>query len=231
MMTSHLSLLIRWSLISALLLLILGVAIGVISSPTLVTTIGAQAWVYLILFVLAVLIYGWFALFRTQARTPAAQAALQTGTLWGLLCAAAWIIELLVANVMSPGGAFLYPVLYYGTAFTGFLIPALSSFLAARRSRSLLSGLQAGLLTAMMGALAIFLASFLFSALLLRAGLSDPQTLREFAHSGLSDLKTYIVSDYLAGMITHLWIGLVTGFFLGLLGDLGGKVLAHLSSS
>lgn len=225
-MTLHLSTLIRWSLIIALLLLILTVAIEVTSSPTVVTAAGVQAPVYLILFVLALTIYGWFALFRTQATTRTAHVTLQTGTLWGLLCAAAWVAELLVANVMRPGWGPLSIVLYYSSAFTGFLVPGLASFLAAARTRHLLSGLQAGLLTGMMGALAIFLASFLFSALLLQTGQSDPQTLREFAHSGLPDLKTYIVGDYLAAMIAHLWIGLVTGFFLGLFGGLGGKALA-----
>jgi hypothetical protein len=225
-MTAHLSTLIRWSLITALLLVILTVAGELIASPAVVTAAGVQTPVYLILFVLAVLIYGWFALFRTRGATRAAQVALQTGILCGLLCAAAWVIELLVANVMSPGWGPLYLVLYDGSAFTGFLVPGLASFLAGMRSRHLLLGLQAGLLTGMMGALAIFLAAFLFSALLLHAGQSDPQTLREFAHSGLPDLKTYIVGDYLAGMIAHLWIGLVTGFFLGLFGGLVGKALA-----
>lgn len=225
-MTTHLSILVRWSLVTALLLFILTVTIEIASSPTVVTTAGVQTPVYLILFVLALLIYGWFALFRTQKATGAAQVALQTGTLWGLLCAAAWITELLVANVMSPEEEPLYLMLYDGSTFIGFLLPGVASFLAAVRSRQFLSGLQAGLLTGMIGALAIFLASFLFSALLLQAGQSDPQTLREFAHSGLPDLKTYIVGDYLAGMIAHLWIGLITGFFLGLLGGLGGKALA-----
>ena len=231
MMAPQLSTLIRWSLITALLLLILTVAMEVISSPTVVTTAGVQAPVYLILFVLALLIYGWFAIFRTRPATRAAQGALQTGILCGFLCAAAWVTELLVANMMSPEWGPLYLVLYYGSAFTGFLVPGLASFLVAVRSRHLLSGLQAGLLTGMMGALAIFLASFLFSALLLHTGQSDPQTLHEFAHSGLPDLRTYIVGDYLAGMITHMWIGLVTGFFLGLLGGLGGKALAPLPQS
>ena len=231
MMTPHLSILMRWSLITALLLLLLAVTIELIATPTVVTAAGAQALVYLMLFVLALLIYGWFALFRTRPATRAAQGALQTGTLWGLFCATAWVAELLIANVMHPGWGPWHLALYYGSTFIGFLVPGLASFLVAVRSGHLLSGLQAGLLTGMMGALAIFLASFLFSALLLHTGQSDPQTLREFAHSGLPDLKTYIVGDFLAGMIAHLWIGLVTGFFLGLLGGLGGKALAPLPQS
>ena len=77
-MAPQLSILIRWSLITALLLLIITVAMEVISSPTVITTAGVQAPVYLILFVLALLIYGWFTLFRTRVATRAAQVALQT---------------------------------------------------------------------------------------------------------------------------------------------------------
>ena len=231
MATARLYPLLRWSLTAVLPLLILTVIIELFSTPTVVTSAQAPGLLYLTLLALALLIYGWFALFRTRAATPAAQIALRTGTRWGLFCAAAWIIELLVANVVSLGWEPLYLVLYYGSIFAGFLMPGLAGFLAAVRSKHILSGLQAGLLTGMMGALAIFLASFVFSALLLHAGQSDPQTLREFARSGLPDLKTYIVGDYLAGMIAHLWIGLVTGLCLGLLGGLVGKASTPLPPS
>lgn len=229
MMAPHLPILMRWSLITALLLVIFTVTRELISSPTIVSTAGAQAPVYLILFVLASLIYGWFALFRTRAATPEARVALQTGTLWGLLCAAAWVIELLAANVINPGlnPDPLYFVLYYGSTLAGFLLPGLAAFLAAVRSRQIVPGIQAGVLCGMMGALAIFLCTFLFSALFVQAGQYDPQTIREFERSGLPDLKTYLVGDYLAGMIAHLWIGLITGFFLGLPASLMGKTLAR----
>ena len=227
MMTLRLSTLIRWSLISALLLLLLLVTREVISTPTVVTTAGVQALVYLMLFALALLIYGWFALFRTRAATLAEQVALRTGTVWGLLCATSWVIELLVANVGSLGWGWLHLVLYFGSAVTGYVLPGLAGGLSAWRSGRTASGIEAGLLCGMIGAVAIFLASLFLSALLFQAGQHDQGTLREFAHSGLPDLKTYLVGDYLAAMIAHLWIGLITGFFLGLCGGVVGKVFAH----
>ena len=69
----------------------------------------------------------------------------------------------------------------------------------------------------------IFLASLVLSAFLLQVGQHDPQTIHEFQRSGLPDITTYIVGDYLAGMIAHLWIGLMTGSFLGVLGGVIGK--------
>ena len=228
MAIAHLSQLLRWSFIASLLLLIGTVAFSLISSPTVVSTAGAQGLVYLVLFILALLIYSWFALSRTKARTQAEQVSLRTGTLWGLLCSMVWVIELLVANVVSLGWGWLHLVLYFGSTLTGYVLPGLAGLLAASRSRHMVSGLQAGLLTGMMGALAIFLTSLFLSAFLLQAGQHDPQTMREFAHSGLPDLTTYLVGDYLAGMIVHLWIGLITGLFLGILGGMVGKALAPL---
>jgi len=50
---------------------------------------------------------------------------------------------------------------------------------------------------------------------------------REFQRSGIPNLPTYIVGDYLAAMIAHLWIGLLTGVGFGLLGSGLGIGFAH----
>jgi hypothetical protein len=225
-MTAYrLSLLVRWSLIACMLLLIFKVATELISYPAVVSTAGIQALIYLIPFVLAMLVYSWLILFRTRASTQAQFIALRVGTFWGLFCGAAWVIELLVANVLVLQWEWLHLVLYDGSALTGYFLPGLASLLAAWRSRRIVAGLQAGLLCGIFGGLAIFLASLVLSPLFLHAGLHDPQTIREFERSGLPDITTYVVGDYLAGMIAHLWIGLVTGFFLGVLGGAVGKAL------
>ena len=155
-MTAHrLSPLVRWSLIICVLLLIFKVTAELIAYPAVVTTAGVQAPVYLILFVLALLVYSWLTLFRTRAATREQFIALRVGTFWGLLCGAAWVIELMVANVVSFQLGWLHLLLYYGSTWAGYLLPGL------------------------------------------------------------------------AGMIVHLWIGLVTGFFLGVLGGTLGKALAR----
>jgi hypothetical protein len=224
-MIVHPSLLVRWSLLTALLVLLLKVGGELLAYPAVVTTAGAQAPIYLILFGLAILMYGWFALFRTKASTPAEGIALQQGTFWGLLCGLVWVIELLAANVVNPQVGQFSLVLYYGSALAGYLLPGLASLLTAWRTRRIALGLQASLLCGMCGGLAIFLASLVLSAFFLHVGQSDPQTIQEFQRSGLPDIATYIVGDYLAGMIAHLWIGLITGSFLGVLGGAIGKAI------
>ncbi len=68
--------------------------------------------VYLLLFVLAVLIYGWVALVHTRLATPAERIAVWQGTFWGLVCGGAWTIELMVANLLGPDFGWLNLILY-----------------------------------------------------------------------------------------------------------------------
>ncbi len=71
----------------------------------------------------------------------------------------------------------------------------------------------------------IGLAAIALDPLFLGVGQHDPQFIRAFEHSGLPDITTYLVGDTLAGLIVHLWLGLLTGFFLGVVGGALGKAL------
>jgi hypothetical protein len=226
MAVSHKYAQVRWLLLIGLLLVILKSSYDLITHPVIVSTAGEQALVYLTLFVLALLIYGWFALFRIRASTASERIALQQGTLWGLLCGSAWIFEVVVANlaVVQPG--WLYLALYYCSAFTAYLLPGVASMLAAWRTTRMAPGLQAGLLCGICGGLMTFLAAIALSAPFLKAAQYDPQTIYEFQHSGLPDITTYVIGDFLASMIAHLWIGLITGLLLGVVGAALGKALA-----
>jgi hypothetical protein len=216
---------IRWLLLGSLLLLIVAVGAALIVYPAVVTTAGSAALVYLGLFALAILIYGWVVLINIRAATDAGRIAVRQGSRWGLLCGGAWTIELIVANLLGPQPGELQLLLYYGSTSVATLLPGLAALLAAQRAGRLSAGLQAGLLCGMCGAVGIFLATITLAPLLLAAGVHDPQTLREFGRSGLPDLTTFMIGDYLAGMIAHLWIGLITGLLLGMVGGAIGKAL------
>ena len=219
--------LVRWFLLIGLLVVAGKSALDLISHPVVVTTAGGEALVYLILFILALLVYGWFALFRTLAATPGEQSAVQQGTLWGLVCGGVWIVEVLVANVISAQLGPFNLICYYGSTWIAFLLPALPALLAAQKTGQLGTGLRAGLLAGMCGSLTLFLAALL-PLFPLRGGTSQPdaQTIQEFRRSGLPDLQTFLLSDWLAAMIAHLWIGLISGLLLGLVGGALGKALA-----
>src|SRR5437868_1657526 len=134
--------LLRWFFIGSLLLLILNVGAALIIYPAVVTTAGGQALVYLSLFALAILLYGWVALIRTRAATPTERIAVWLGTCWGLLCGGAWIVELMVANLLGPQFGWPYPLLYFGSAASGYLLPGLAALLAAWRAGRIGAGLQ-----------------------------------------------------------------------------------------
>ena len=128
--------------------------------------------------------------------------------------------------LLDPAHDRLALLLYVGTTAAGLLLHVLAAFLVARQTRQLRAGMAAGLCRGTLGGLLIFLAYAAMSTLLLQPGQHDAQTLREFQRSGLSDLTTFMVADYLAALIAHLWIGLITG----LVGGAGGGLLGHILS-
>ncbi len=79
------SVLLRWFFIVGLLLVGLWASFDLITHPAVIAAAGQQAPVYLLLFVFAIVIYGWFALFRTRSVTAEALIALQRGIFWGLM--------------------------------------------------------------------------------------------------------------------------------------------------
>jgi len=160
--------------------------------------------------------------FRTQTAAEGRHIALHQGTFWGLVCGGAWSLELILANLDLVGSRITFLVLYYGSTQVAFLLPGLAGIMAACRAKRISRGIEAGLLCGMFGALTIFLTYIALSSLLLQAGQHDPGTIREFQQSGLVDMPTFIVGDYLAAMVAHLWIGLGTGLALGAVGAVIG---------
>jgi hypothetical protein len=213
----------------SVVLILLKVGADLLAYPAVLTTAGPQALIYLLLFGLALLLSGWVALGRSGLEPMHEWIALRQGASMGLLCGAVWVLELCIANLNLFDGVHdrLIQALYLGTTWAGFLLPGLAALLAARQTRQLRVGLMAGLRCGMLSGLLVFLAYSALATLLLQAGQHDAQTLREFQHSGLADLPTFLVGDYLAAMIAHLWIGLITGLVGGAVGGVLGQIMAR----
>jgi len=208
-------------------LILLKVASDLLAYPTALTGEEPQTLIALALLGLALLLYGWIASGRPHLDSASMPIALRLGTILGLLCGAAWILELGIANLnlLDPAHDRPAQVLYFGTTAAGMLLPVLAALLAARQTRQRRAGIVAGLRCGTLGGLLIFLAYTAMATLLLQAGQQEPQTLREFQRSGLANLPTFIVGDYLAAMIAHLWIGLITGLVGGAIGGLFGQIM------
>jgi len=211
---------IRWFFAISLTLVALKVCADLLAFPGVVSATRLPALIYLGLFVVALLLYAGFAL-RWVGDTAAQAIALQQGAVWGCMCGAAWMIELSVANLgwLVPHLGGLFGLLYAGSASLGFVLPGMAGLGAAWQTRQLRVGIEAGALCGMLAGLVLFLSYSALSGLLLQVGQHDPQIVREFQRSGIPNLPTYIVGDYLAAMIAHLWIGLLTGVGFGALGS------------
>jgi hypothetical protein len=55
--------------------------------------------------------------------------------------------------------------------------------------------------------------------------LAADQVFEDFKPSGLTDLRAFIMQDYLGGVFFHLLLGLIVAGILGTLGALAAKLL------
>src|SRR6266540_4244965 len=85
---------IRTFYLTGIGLILLKVAADLLAYPAVVTTQARQALIYLLLLGLALLLYGWVAFGHRHREATSARVALRQGTRLGLLCGAAWVLEL-----------------------------------------------------------------------------------------------------------------------------------------
>jgi hypothetical protein len=153
----------------------------------------------------------------------------QHGSLWrlsivfGLLIGALWVVEILAANLIAVGTGINLAV-YRAATYAAFLLPLGAGGVGAYRLRRITGGILVGFWSGLMSGLIAFL-TLMFIAYVFMATLQhDPQTLREYAHSGERTLSTYIVGDFLFGGCAHLLlIGVLYGTALATVGALIGK--------
>jgi hypothetical protein len=60
--------------------------------------------------------------------------------------------------------------------------------------------------------------------------LAADQVVEDFKRSGMTDLRAFIMQDYLGGVFFHLLLGLIVAGILGTMGALMSKPVARLSS-
>lgn len=150
--------------------------------------------------------------------------ARRTGTRWGPLVGALWIVEMAAGNLAYDQGRWTL-VPYYASTVAAVAVTGLAGGLAAHRSGRFWSGPLAGAWSGLASGL-VGLATMAVLALaampVLRA---DPQNLAEFRGAG--DLDTAIAGDFLAGGIMHLLVvGVLAGGVLGAIGGAAGVASA-----
>jgi hypothetical protein len=158
--------------------------------------------------------------------------AAQDGAVWrlsitfGLLIGALWMVEMLAANVIAVGTG-INQVVYEAATLAAFALPLVSGGLAAYRLRRVSSGIVVGFWSGLISGLIAFLTLMSIAYAFMATLQHDPQTLREYAHSGERTLSTFIVGDFLFASCAHLLlIGVLYGTALATVGALFGRALA-----
>jgi len=59
--------------------------------------------------------------------------------------------------------------------------------------------------------------------------LAADQVFEDFKRSGMTDLRAFIMQDYLGGVFFHLLVGLVVAALMGSIAGLAGKLMARRS--
>jgi len=186
------------------------------------------------LYWLAVVLLGGCAVLAwVSARVPALQAPTirRLSILFGVLCGACWIVEMVTANLVpvpKGDGLTAYLIVYRGATWVALALPLVAGFVAARATGRIGAGTSVGFWSGLICGLIGFLTLMFLTYTFLGTFQHYPQTLSQYAHShgqqpDLS-LNAFIVGDSLFGSVSHLLIvGVVWGTAVGAMGALVGR--------
>jgi hypothetical protein len=207
------------------------IAYGLLRWPaTLTSSAGMRSVAGAALILVVYALAAWFGLpatARAYPRLPGQSTAF--GLLIGALFAAQMLYEYL-APLNSDQDATL-ALVTFGTLFALFFLAGL---IAATRSGAFRQGVLAAIWSALIGSLLwlilLWITYYAFVGTAYEANLLEiDQTNADFLRSGMSDLRAFIMQDYLGGSFFHLTLAPLLAAILGALGSLVGKGVAKLS--
>jgi hypothetical protein len=149
------------------------------------------------------------------------------GLVFGAVVGGLWVVELWAGNDAGPG--ILIVLVYRGSILAVLGATVLGGVLGGLRRGNLWDGVSVGLLSGMLSGMLVCAIAVSGGAFSATVGTSDPQALADFQRSQASDLTTFLVSDWLAAGINHLWIGLALGSVGGLIGSALGVAMTSSS--
>jgi hypothetical protein len=206
------------------------IGLGLVLFPTTLSA-SSQGWTGLAGagFILAV--YAAASIFIVPAVARKFPRSLRSGLGFGLAAGAIYAIQILIGYLIpldEQGNASLSMVTY--GAF--FLLLFLAAAFTALEERSWRAGLLAALWCALVGLViwaCVLLASYyIFLSSVQEARLLEvDQTISNFHTSGMSDLRAFVMQDYLGGIFFHLVLGPLFALVFGGIGALAGRALGR----
>lgn len=138
------------------------------------------------------------------------------------------LIEYLTPLTSDQDGTLAF--LAFGTLFVIFFLTGLWG---AKQTGRIRQGLLAAVWSALVGSLIwlnlVLITYYAFNGTPQESHfLEIDQTLADFQHSGMTDLRAFILQDYLGGGFFHLLLSPIFALIFGSAGNLVGKVLARL---
>jgi len=204
------------------------VMLGLILTPTTLTA-SRQGWLGGTAAVAMLAIYGVLGVVGSPAVERRNPRILPIASLFGLTIGIIFVAEMLFEYIILPSSKGNERLAYL--EFVGMF---LCLFLAGLKGGQATGNVWHGVLTAiwstMIGSL-IWVASLLstYYAFIGTARqeqvLAADQVFEDFKRSGMTDLRAFVMQDYLGGVFFHLLLGLIVAAILGMIGALVAKLL------
>jgi len=209
------------------------VLLGLVRTPT---TIGPEGHGLLgtLAALVVLLVYGALGGWLSRIAENRHPGILSIGTRFGLLIGGLFTAEMLCEYLFLPGSKGNERLAYL--EFGGmFLFLFLSGFKGGQVTGRVGYGVLTALCSTLIGSL-IWVFSLLSTYYIFMGTarqeqvLAADQVFEDFKQSGMTDLRAFIMQDYLGGVFFHLLLGMVVAGILGFMGGLAAKLLKRRSS-
>jgi len=219
---------LRWAFLVGVALDLTLVGGRALLYPAAVTLPGG--WIYLLEPLVLLLVYAGLGWLMTRSSSPARQAALRDGALFGLVSGAVWVVSLALetfADLSAQVAAPLSLVLF----LCAFLPWGMAGLRTARRGGSMLLAILAAVWSAMNSIVILVTFGFLLMYTSLPRLEQDIATAPEFLSSGWHDVGAYAIANTFDAGFSHLLIAPLVAVVFGALGALLGSTIRRLKSA
>jgi hypothetical protein len=202
--------------------------LGLILTPTTLTA-SRQGWLGVAAALAMLAVYGLLGMVGSRSVERSDPRILPIATLFGLVIGGLFVAEMLFEYAILPSSKSNERLGYleFGSMFLFLFLAGLKG---ERETGRLWHGVLTAIWSTMIGSL-IWVASLLstYYAFIGTARqeqvLAADQVIEDFKRSGMTDLRAFVLQDYLGGVFFHLLLGLIAAGILGMMGALVAKLL------
>ena len=139
--------------------------------------------------------------------------AIRQGIIFGCILGAAHIIYSIINNLMNLQGS-AYEQLNRSLLIAMLLLLALPGFFTRQAKAGARAGFTAGLISALIGILSLWIITFLFMDVIAQ----NTYMIMDFQKSGSATMNQFVIEDAMGATIVQFIVSLVFGALLGFLG-------------